>query len=192
VEAATLVEHLRQSVVLVEAGHGHGAGVIWDRAGLIVTGHHVVDRDRAAVELGDGRRLVGVVVARDRENDLALLRVPAEELPAAPIGDSLRLRVGELVLAVGHPMGVRGTATLGIISALGNTTWMGRVRRELLQADVDLAPGNSGGPLADSSGAVIGIASMIIRARWCWASSQTPGFGLILYSLVSYPLPPTV
>jgi serine protease Do len=161
-EAAALVERLRRSVVLVESGHGHGSGVIWDSTGLIVTNHHVVSRDRAVVELADGRRLAGTVVARDRENDLAALQVPATELPAAPIGDSRQLRLGELIVAVGHPLGVRNSATLGIVSALGNATWMGRARRELLQADLALAPGNSGGPLADTTGAVVGIASMVI------------------------------
>ncbi len=118
--------------------------------------------DRAVVELADGRHLEARVTARDRENDLALLRVSARDLPAAPVGDARNLRVGELILAVGHPWGVRETATLGIVSATGPGTWMGRTRRDLLQADVRLAPGNSGGPLADAGGRVVGIASMVM------------------------------
>ncbi len=161
-QTTELIETLRRSVVLVRGRDGHGAGVVWERHGLIVTNDHVVRGDRAVVELADGRHLEARVTARDRENDLALLRVSARDLPAAPVGDARNLRVGELILAVGHPWGVRETATLGIVSATGPGTWMGRTRRDLLQADVRLAPGNSGGPLADAGGRVVGIASMVM------------------------------
>src|SRR5260370_437997 len=115
-EAAALVEELRQSVVLVQSRHGHGSGLIWDSAGLIVTNHHVVGGDHARVELSDGRRLSAAVVGRDLHNDLAALRVGASDLPAAAIGDATALRVGELIIAVGHPFGVRNAAALGIDS----------------------------------------------------------------------------
>jgi serine protease Do len=161
-EAALLVEALRQSVVLVQDGRGHGSGLIWNGAGLIVTNDHVVAHDRAHVELRSGERYTAAVVARDPRNDLALLRVPARDLAAPLLGDSAALRVGELIVAVGNPFGVRGTASLGIVSAVGDHTWMGRARRELLQADVSLAPGSSGGPLANAGGEVVGIASMIL------------------------------
>ena len=161
-EAADVIAALRRSVVLIQGRDGHGAGVVWSGDGLVVTNDHVVRGDRARVELADGRRLEARVTARDRDNDLALLRVPARGLPAAPVGDSRGLRVGDLILAVGHPWGVRETATLGIVSGVGNATWMGRARRDLLQADVALAPGSSGGPLANVRGEVVGIASMIL------------------------------
>ena len=161
-EASYLVEALRRSVVLVQDGHGHGSGLIWESGGLIVTNHHVVAHERARVELTSGEGYTAAVVARDPRNDLALLRVPARDLPAPLLGDSAALRVGELIIAVGNPFGVRGTASLGIVSAIGNHTWMGKARRELLQADVTLAPGSSGGPLADAGGAVVGIASMVL------------------------------
>ena len=165
-ETSVLVEDLRRSVVLVQSAHGHGSGLIWDSAGLIVTNHHVVARDQARVELSDGRLLAAAVVGRDVQNDLAALRVPALDLPAAAIGDSTALRVGELIIAVGHPFGVRGAATLGIVSRAPSGPdggdWLGRARRELLQADVDLAPGSSGGPLANAAGEVVGVASMVI------------------------------
>jgi len=161
-QTTELIETLRRSVVLVRGRDGHGAGVIWEAQGLIVTNDHVVRGDRAVVELADGRHLEARVTARDREADLALLRVPARDLPAVPTGDSRDLRVGELIVAVGHPWGVRETATLGIVSATGPGTWPGRTRRDLLQADVRLAPGNSGGPLADARGRVVGIASMVM------------------------------
>ena len=166
-QTTELIETLRRSVVLVRGRDGHGAGVVWETSGweasgAIITNDHVVRGDRAVVELADGRHLEARVTARDRENDLALLRVPARGLPAAPVGDSRALRVGELIVAVGHPWGVRETATLGIVSATGPGTWLGRSGRDLLQADVRLAPGNSGGPLADARGRVVGIASMVM------------------------------
>src|SRR5437763_13466041 len=161
-EASLLVEALRRSVVLVQDGRGHGSGLIWESEGLIVTNHHVVAHERAHVEMTSGERYTAAVVARDPRNDLALLRVPARDLPAPALGDSAALRVGELIIAVGNPFGVRGTASLGIVSAVGNRTWMGRAQRELVQADVSLAPGSSGGPLADAGGAVVGIASMVL------------------------------
>ena len=161
-QTTALIEALRRSVVLVRGRDGHGAGVVWDARGGIITNDHVVRGERAIVELADGRGLEARVTSRDRDNDLALLRVPTLHLPAAPIGDSRSLRLGELLLAVGHPWGVRETATLGIVSATGPGTWMGAARREVLQADVRLAPGNSGGPLADARGRVVGIASMVM------------------------------
>ena len=160
-----LISTLRRSVVLVRGRDGHGAGVAWgapNGAERVVTNDHVVRGDRAVVETADGRQLEARVTARDRENDLALLSVPGLGLRAVPVGDARTLRVGELIIAVGHPWGVRETATFGIVSAVGPQTWMGRARRDLLQADVRLAPGNSGGPLADAGGRVVGIASMMM------------------------------
>jgi S1-C subfamily serine protease len=162
-DTARLLDGVRRSVVVVHSHGGHGAGVVWGDGGLIVTNDHVAPRTgRAVVDVADGRRLDAAVVARDRENDLALLQVRAWDLTAAPVGDSAALRVGEIVLAVGHPHGVRDTATLGIVSAAGRGTWMGRARREVLQADIVLAPGNSGGPLVNTRGEVVGIAAMIL------------------------------
>jgi serine protease Do len=161
-EATALVEAIRRSVTLVHTDHGQGSGVVWNREGLIITNDHVVAGERAEIETKEGRRFAATVIGRDRRNDLAALRIGAFDLPPAPLGDSTALRVGELLIAVGNPFGVRGAATLGIVSAMGNATWMGKARRELLQADVTLAPGNSGGPLADTSGRVVGIASMVI------------------------------
>src|SRR5437879_5239499 len=97
-ETSLLVEALRRSVVLVSSKHGHGSGVIWSDSGLIVTNDHVVGRHRAEVELTDGRHLEATVVARDSENDLAVLRVQERDLPAIAIGDSRALRVGELIV----------------------------------------------------------------------------------------------
>ncbi len=152
---------LRRSVVVVGAGDGHGSGVVWDSRGLVVTNAHVATGREAWIETESGARFTAPVVARDRERDLALLRVrsggtgEAFAPPAAPIGNSRVLRVGEWIVAVGNPHGVRGTATFGIISAAGG-------EQGWLQADVALAPGNSGGPLANVWGEVVGIASMMM------------------------------
>src|SRR2546421_7192886 len=87
-ETAALVEWIRRSVVVIRGDYGHGSGIIWDSAGLIVTNHHVMARDRAEIELADGRRFTGHVIARDRRNDLAAVRGTGNGLPAAVIGDS--------------------------------------------------------------------------------------------------------
>jgi len=160
-ETTQLVSSLQRSVVQIVTSRGHGSGVIWHRAGFIVTNDHVVEGKQAVVEMQDGRRLTANVMARDAQNDLALLRVNAGDLPAAEIADARSLRVGELILAIGNPFGVIGNATLGIVSGNGGL-WLGGSRRELLQADLELAPGNSGGPLADMAGRVVGVASMIV------------------------------
>ena len=158
-----LVETARRSVVAVVSENGHGAGIVWNAAHTIVTNAHVVSRCRdVLVEAGDGRRLRARVTARDAENDLALLTIHGLNLPPVSRGDARLMRVGEIVLAVGHPHGIRDTATLGILSGQGRGTWMGRADREVVQADLALAPGNSGGPLLDAHGTVIGIAAMIL------------------------------
>ncbi len=156
---AQVAEALRRSTVQVRGrGPGSGAGVIWSADGVIITNAHVARGREAEVELWDGRVLPAEVVRRDEERDLAELRVDAADLPAATIGDSDALRVGELVLAVGNPLGIVGALTTGIVHA---ATTDGQRGRAWVQADVTLLPGNSGGPLADARGRVVGINSMI-------------------------------
>ncbi|MDQ2741902.1 MAG: trypsin-like peptidase domain-containing protein [Chloroflexota bacterium] len=154
-------EALRRSTLHVRSGrHGSGSGVIWSADGLVITNAHVVRGSSATVELWDGRILEAEVTARDPRRDLAALQVQAGDLPAAPIADSDTLRVGQIAVAVGNPLGLTGALTVGIIHAIapaeghGWQTWV--------QADVHLAPGNSGGPLADGLGRVIGINSMTV------------------------------
>ena len=154
-----LADRLRQATVQVRSqGPGGGSGVIWRADGLIITNAHVVHGERAEVEFWDGRILPATVTATDTRRDLAALQVDATDLPAATIGDSDALRVGELVLAVGNPLGLVGAVSLGIIHTLEG---VGPGRQRWIQADVTLAPGNSGGPLVTASGAVIGINAMI-------------------------------
>lgn len=151
----TLSQRLRRSTVHVRGrGPGGGSGVIWDASGLVITNAHVVRGPEAEVELFDGRRLEAAVTGLDRGRDLAALRITADDLPAASIGDSDTLRVGELVIAVGNPLGLTGAVTSGIIHTIDP-------RGRFVQADVHLAPGNSGGPLATARGDVIGINSMV-------------------------------
>jgi serine protease Do len=150
---------LRASVAEVRSG-GSGAGTVWRREGTIVTNHHVAGRDQAEVILPDGRNFRATVTARDPQNDLAVLRIPALDLAPAAIGDARTLRPGELVMAVGHPFGVRGALTVGVVSNAHRPAKRGG-GRELVVADVRLGPGNSGGPLADARGRVVGINAMV-------------------------------
>jgi serine protease Do len=156
---ATLAQTLRHSTVAVhdERAGGAGSGVVWDARGLIVTNAHVVSSRNATVVFADGRRVRAALVGRDPERDLAALRLPRdlESHPApACVRDSATLVPGELVVAVGNPYGVTGAVTAGIVHRC-NARWV--------VADVRLAPGNSGGPLADAAGRVAGINSMIAR-----------------------------
>jgi serine protease Do len=159
-DLAEVAAHLRRLTVrIADGGRGVGAGVIWRREGVIVTNAHVVAADRPVITLDDGRRLHASRWRRDRGRDLAAFTVREHELPAAVIGDSGGLRVGELVLAVGNPLGLRGALVAGIVHALGGS---GEPGRRWIYADLRLAPGHSGGPLADARGRVVGLASMIV------------------------------
>jgi serine protease Do len=164
-EMAEMVARVRPSVVVVKSGErGAGAGVIWRSDGGIVTNWHVVGhaRGQVTVLLGDGRELPAKVVNHNAALDLALLQVEAEDLPSALVGDSSRLRVGELVFAVGHPWGQRDFVTAGIVSAVGTIGVPGSGRTaQYIRSDVALGPGNSGGPMLNARGEVIGINAMV-------------------------------
>jgi serine protease Do len=158
VGAAEVAIHVAPSVVEVRFGSGIGAGTIWRSDGLIVTNDHVVPYDRAEIRLTDGRVMTGRVIARDLRNDLAVVTVGAIGLPAATMR-AAPLRPGELVLAIGHPFGVRHAVALGIVSATAAT--VEGIERPLIRADVLLGPGSSGGPLVDARGRVVGINAMV-------------------------------
>jgi len=160
--ASALAARVTASVVVVGQRGGNGAGVIWRSNGLIVTNRHVVRGESADVLLADGRRFAGRVVARHPDRDLALLKIDADGLPAVEVGDSSTVRSGQLVMAIGHPIGFRGAVTAGIIVAAGQAaTPDGPRTGDWLQADVTLLPGNSGGPLIDARGRVVGINTMV-------------------------------
>lgn len=161
-ELAAVVDRVRRSVVQIANGHGNGSGVIWRADGQIVTNSHVASSDRVEVVLGDGRQFAGQVVARHPARDISLVTVDAADLPAAEIADSSRVRPGQVAIAVGHPLGYRNAATLGVLAAAGQAiTPEGLQIGDLLQADIAIAPGNSGGPLVDADGRVIGINTMV-------------------------------
>jgi serine protease Do len=161
-ELEALAGALRRSTVQVRGrGPGGGSGIVWGPDGLILTNAHVARGPRLEVELADGRVLPATLGARDPELDLASLRVEAHDLPAAAVGDSAELRVGQLVFAAGHPFGVTGAVTAGIVHGFGGSPG----GAEWVLADLRLAPGNSGGPLADARGRVVGVNSMISGGR---------------------------
>jgi S1-C subfamily serine protease len=163
----SVAERLLPSVVRLQVGTarraGTGSGVVITPDGFVLTSAHVLGRAQAgAATLSDGRDLVFDVAGADGLSDLALVRVRGDQLTAAELGDAERLRVGELVVAVGSPMGLTGSVTAGVVSALdrslparaGSTV---RVVDNVIQTDAALNPGNSGGALADRLGRVVGI-----------------------------------
>jgi serine protease Do len=155
-----IAEQLRRSTVVVYAGgRGNGSGVIWSTDGVIITNAHVARASQMRVQLWDGREFDASLVSRDTRRDLAALRITAANLPAAAAADSSQVRPGELAIAIGNPLGFVGALTTGVIHAVGPLRRWGS--EPWVQADVRLAPGNSGGPLADARGRVIGINTMV-------------------------------
>ena len=165
-------EQLRRATVLVQSGkRGNGSGIVWSGDGTIVTNAHVVDRPHLRVELWDGREFAARVASRDVRRDIAALRIEAGGLPAAPIGDSSRVRPGQLAIAIGNPLGFVGALTTGVIHAVGPLPGIGSAT--WVQAGVRLAPGNSGGPLGDALGRVIGVNTMVARRMALAVPSNT-------------------
>src|SRR5437763_4900834 len=142
-----------------------GSGFVIDSSGLIVTNAHVVEgAEKVQVRLSDGRRFTGALVGRDNRVDLALVRIDgATNLTVLPLGDSNRLRVGEFVLALGHPFGLEQTVSLGIVSRKGAPLLVAAPGFDFIQTDAAVNPGNSGGPLVNVAGQVIGVNTMAAR-----------------------------
>jgi serine protease Do len=162
---ADVLARVRPSIVRVRGrGPGGAGGVAW-RSDAVVTNHHVVAGAGRALRViaADGRAHAARVVETSRRLDLALLDVPGADLWPAPIGSSARLRIGELVFAVGHPWGQPWAVTVGIVSGLGAVAVPGRTElAAYIRSDVRLVPGNSGGPLLDARGQVVGVNAMVI------------------------------
>jgi len=172
------VEKLSESIVSVSSmrlerrffgivpSEGQGSGIILDRKGLIVTNNHVIDgANQVHVSLKDGRTFTGEVVGSDEATDVAVIRVDASDLPAADLGDSELLKVGQIVLAIGNALALPGgpTVSMGVLSAKGRPLpGSDFIFEGLLQTDAAVNPGNSGGPLADLDGRIIGITTLMI------------------------------
>ena len=155
-----IAESLRRSTVVIYAGpRGNGSGVIWSGDGTIVTNAHVARVSTLRVQLWDGREFPAETMSRDTRCDLALLHINAEDLPAARSADSSKIRAGELAIAVGNPMGFVGALTTGVIHTVAPLHRVGT--QSWVHSSVRLAPGHSGGPLADAQGRVIGINTMV-------------------------------
>ena len=172
------VERLSESIVSVSSmrlerrffgiipTEGQGSGIILDKKGLIVTNNHVIDgANQVHVSLRDGRTFTGEVVGSDEATDVAVIRVDASDIPAAELGDSEMLRVGQFVLAIGNALALPGgpTVSMGVLSAKGRPLpGSDFIFEGLLQTDAAVNPGNSGGPLADLDGRIIGITTLMI------------------------------
>jgi serine protease Do len=157
-----LVEQVMPALVIVR-GHrfGAGAGIVWDANGLILTNNHVVGRHNPIVVLQNDGEYESRLIARDPDVDLALLSIDATgltPLKPAPVSP----RVGEMVFAFGHPWGQRNTVTRGIVSALVHAHNRRGEKLPVVRSDAPLAPGNSGGPLVNAKGEVVGINAMIV------------------------------
>jgi Do/DeqQ family serine protease len=141
-----------------------GSGVIVDKEGYILTNNHVVEgAEKVKVRLNDGREFTATVKGQDSRTDLAVLYIKAKDLPAAALGDSDKLEVGEWAIAIGSPFGLEHTVTVGVISAKGRSGLGTGTYEDFIQTDASINPGNSGGPLINIDGEVIGINAMIIQ-----------------------------
>lgn len=162
-----LTRELARNVVLVRGSMGSsGSGVIWDQPGLIITNHHVVPGQSAQITVSDGRRLNARVIRRAPALDLAALRVEHDLADrASRVGDSDRLRVGDLVVAVGNPMGERNAPSVGILASAPNEA-------PVLRLSITLRPGNSGGALVNATGEIVGIPHMVTGSGLALAVSS--------------------
>jgi serine protease Do len=159
---ADIVEHVRLSLVQLHRGRrGMGAGTVWHADGLIVTNAHVARHGALQATLADRRTVSAQLLATDTDHDLAILSVAASGLTAITPAEPCTLQAGHLVLALGHPWGVAGAVTAGVVISVGASPEAPHHRGEWIHASVHLRPGHSGGPLVDVHGHVVGINTMM-------------------------------
>ena len=189
---ADIARRVLPSVVSISArgaqGGGSGTGFVIDSNGFILTNDHVisdaaVDGGRIEVQLNDGTTLAATIIGRDSSYDLAVLKIDRRGLTALTFGDSDQVAVGDAVIAIGSPLGLSGTVTLGIVSAKDRAVTAGEDAGDnsyinAIQTDAAINPGNSGGPLVNSAGAVIGVNSAIATLGSSFLSSQSGSIGL--------------
>jgi len=163
IDSVRVTRDFRYGLVPIE---GKGSGLIIDRKGYVITNNHVIDEaTRVQIHLKDGRAFLGEVVGSDSSTDIAVIKVDADNLPAASLGDSEKLKVGQIALAIGNTLGLQGgpTVSMGVVSALGRPLpGTDFIFEGLIQTDTAINPGNSGGPLADIGGNVIGMNTAMI------------------------------
>ena len=161
-QLTAVVDLARRSLVQVHTGHqGNGAGTILHSDGLIVTNAHVVQRRSPKITLWDGRTLPGRLLAYDEKRDLAAVSIETTDLPAMPLGNGRELHPGQWVIALGHPWGVTGATTAGMVIASGRPLEGIPYEGKLIQVGLHLRPGHSGGPMVDDNGRLVGINTMI-------------------------------
>jgi len=161
--------------IITPPQHGLGSGVIVTKDGYILTNNHVVDdADKVKVTLQDGREFTAKVIGKDKESDVAVVKIDAHDLPAITLADSSGIEVGDVVLAVGNPFGLGQTVTMGIVSATGRAA-MDLKYQDFIQTDAAINPGNSGGALVDTDGRLIGINTAIYSR-----SGGNEGIGLAI------------
>jgi S1-C subfamily serine protease len=182
-----VVETVSPAVISVSGVRGErggsGSGFLITPDGYALTNSHVVDgRPRLVAETADGDRVDAQVVGDDPATDLALLRLASNDLPYAPMGDSTTLRVGQLIIAMGSPLGLQTTVSTGVVSAVGRSMrgQDGRLIENVVQHSAPINPGNSGGPLVDSRGRVVGVNTAIVA----WA--QGLGFAAAIPGIADF------
>ena len=192
---STVAESLSRSVARIEAEHargraGSGSGFVMTQGGYLLTNSHVIaGANELRVRFAEGKTLPAEVVGDDPDSDLAVLKVSAHDLVAAPFGDSKKLRVGQVAIAIGNPLGFEASVTAGVVSALGRSlrARSGRLMDDIVQTDAALNPGNSGGPLADSKGRVIGVnTAMILGAQGICFAIAVNTARLVATQLIAY------